>query len=178
MDLRIVTDTADRFVVQGWHAQTGEAWMVVGGFGLALLLCFNVWKQGGWGRRLGWGLAGGAALVFVWFVASIWTTGGIRFDVEIDKARGTWTTEAVYPKEPGEYDEPPVTRALTDVLRVDLVGSPGKGGGEVNSQRILVTLRDGTTFEPFEGEERGAAKEFLVLDRMQKMLVGAPGEGR
>ncbi len=177
MDLRIVADSAEHFAVQGWHAQSGEEWTVTTIFaGVLLFAWLEVYSKRHY-RSLAWVMTGGATLVYLWFMASFWRTGGIRFDLEIDRVRGTWTTAAVYPKENGYY-EPPVTRALGDVLRVDMVASPGKGGGDVNNQRIQVTLQDGTSFQPFEGEDRGSANEYLVLDRMQKMLVRGSGENR
>ena len=103
-----------------------------------------------------------------WFMASVWATGGIRFDLAMDRAKGEMVTQAVYPKQ-NEYFHEPVTRKLSEVLRVDLLaGSPGKGG--YRSARIVVTLKDGTQLLPFEGEDRGADNETLVLDRMQRMI--------
>ncbi len=170
VDLRITADTPERFAVQGWHAPTGETSAVIGAYALVLFLSFQLWRRTDALQRLSWVLAGVGTLLSAWFMISIKATGGIEFDLDIDRDGGVWTTQAVYPKE-HEYFHEPVTRALGDVLRVDLVPMPGKGGDTPENQRILITLQDGTTFEPFESEERGDPKEMLVLDRLQKMLV-------
>lgn len=172
MDLRIVMDTAERFVVQGGSSQTTEKWVVFGLYGAVLYGSYELSRRTDTLGKLTWVVFGLGTLLFVWCMASLATTGGIRFDLDIDRANGVWTTEAVYPRQPGQYFHPPLTRSLGEVLRVDIVSSPGKGGNTVGNQRILITLENGTTFEPFEGEDRGSPNEYLVLDRMQKMMAG------
>ena len=97
----------------------------------------------GWLRKLGWILDGWC----VWwctcgFMASFWTTGGIRFDLDDrPERRVPGRRHAVYPKENEYLHEPPVTRSLgAEVLRVDMTVQDSAAEREEiprGNQRIL-----------------------------------------